>query len=147
MSFIKIIILIIGIIILNSCEKKPFDPRNKYIGEYSFTTTIRDYNVQCCDSNNISCCPITFKINYNGNIILGSNNEIIIEFVPQENYISNWIISDSQRIVDGKLYNKIEEGNLAIEINKNGDVVFGISNGSLKNYVGTFTYNVRGKRL
>lgn len=38
MSFIKIIILIIGIIILNSCEKKPFDYRNKYVGDYQILT-------------------------------------------------------------------------------------------------------------
>ena len=133
-----VIILLIGII-FNSCKKN--------VGNYTFTTTIRDYNYQCCISNDFSCCPTTSKIVYNGNIILGSNNEISIEFVPKLNYISNWKINDTQRIVDGKLYSKIEKENVAIEIDKNGDIIFGIRNGSLKNFAGTFTYYVQGKRL
>lgn len=139
-----IIILLIGVF-FNSCEKKPFDPRNKYVDKYEFTTTVYDYNLQCCNNQNSSCCPQVRQIVYKGSIMLYLSNEIVVEFLPEEEHLLDGKYYNNKRIIDGKLYVVVDD-EVPINIYNDGNVEFGFG-GNSKAVAGTTGYNVKGKRL
>ena len=141
----KVIIIIISIILLSSCEKQPFDYRNKFVGDYEFMTVIQEQDVNCCEGN-APCCTIESTVVYQGEITYGyESDEIIIDYIDDErDFYPN---SDSWRIRKGKLHIKInKEGRgYGIFFNESGDVEFGVSFKG-KTIQGT-SHHVSGKKL
>jgi len=73
-SFIYFIIF--GFLLLNSCEKGPFNYRNKYLGEWDFIVKTTEINTDSIGYYHED------SFTYSGEIKYGeSNNEIIIEYL------------------------------------------------------------------
>lgn len=128
-------------VFLNSCEKKPFDPRNKYVGEYEFTSIIHTYDYV---SSNSSWYHQIREVIYKGSVKLHSSNEIVVDFLPEEYHFVDGNYNNNTRIADGKLYVDIDDNPDIIRISENSNIEFGFG-GNYK--VPSGSINVSGKRL
>ena len=72
----QIITILFILFVFLSCKRIPFDDRNKFIGNYEFTSTLRD-NFQCCQNQQQCCMDEVIEV-FKGSINYGSNRDSII---------------------------------------------------------------------
>lgn len=135
----RIILLSITIILFTACKKVPFDYRNKYIGEYEFTSIVSGFPLNCCFDNS-ACCENYKVLTYRGVISLGSEgNQIIIQYINEQDYLFKdllWINGSYYSNTDkyGKLKTKVNEDGIIDKLGtfyKDGNVEFNITINSI----------------
>lgn len=75
----KCILIFVILLVLGGCKKKPFDYRNKYIGDWKFNVHIIEQNMDSVGSN------VNDTFVYVGNIEYGtSSDEILINYTSDD---------------------------------------------------------------
>lgn len=92
----KVIVIVTGIVFLFlGCEKESIDYRDKYCGEWYFTTIIRSFSMENESSSHDT-------IYYDGLIWYENKDSIIIEY--RENRVLEFEINDSGEIFIDRYY-------------------------------------------
>lgn len=131
----RLLLITLSIVILNSCEKQPFDSRNKYVGDYEFTSSVRD-NLQCC-LNQEQCCSDIVKTVFNGKIDYGSKHDlIIIDYAVNVNFVAQLNFDGTFKQGDYGFIGAFDD---------NGDVSFSYRSSGLGS--GYYSYTVDGKKI
>ena len=122
---------ILGLIFfIASCEKKIFDKRTKYIGDYEFTI-----NITC--TPNIGDCDTSYT--YDGNIDYSSDKDkVIIQF--ESNFSIEPLIDDDNNLIQN--IDHYQSDSLGRFLNNN-EVEFVVRTGGLG---GGYFRNVYGKK-
>jgi len=73
-------VLFPAIVLFSACEKKAFDYRNKYIGEWNFEVERRSYHMDTTGDHYWD------TINYQGRIDYGAGgNELLVQYLADDN--------------------------------------------------------------
>lgn len=129
-------VLTIIVVGLNACEKQPFDYRNKFVGEYEFTTHILQQNINCCD-NNLSCCYTETVVVFIGEVSLGKKEDEIgsAYFEKEENTILIKYIDEKNKFDSSYFGWEVEDGILKVSVNRDGSI----------NYLNESDFNNKGE--
>ncbi|OYT16662.1 MAG: hypothetical protein B7C24_06615 [Bacteroidetes bacterium 4572_77] len=130
MKYYRLIGILGFIFIIQSCEKKLFDKRTKYIGDYKFTI-----NATC--TPNLGDCDTSYI--YDGNIDYSSDNDkVIIKF--ESNFSIEPLIDHDNNLIQNM--DHYQNDSLGKFLNKE-EVEFVIRTGGLG---GGYFRNIYGKK-